>query len=141
MPHSGEWVQIFAYLGAASLILLGMFALVYYRNLIRVILGISLLDGGINLFIITIGYKPGGVAPILINGVAPAGVMVDPVPQALVLTAIVIGVGVQALALALAIQAHRSSGTLDTQELARRIAEENGTRVVDGIPASMEKQA
>lgn len=134
MLEQTAWLYVIAYLGATAMILLGIFALVVYRNVIRMILGLMILDAGINLFLITTGFRPDAVAPILIG--APAGAaMVDPVPQALVLTAIVIGVGVQALALALAVQAHRAYGTLDTQVWARRIAEETGTRVIDDIPA------
>ncbi len=60
--------------------------------------------------------------------------MVDPIPQALVLTTIVIGVGIQALALALVIKTYKAYGTLDTQILARKLTEETGTKLIDGIP-------
>ena len=52
--------------------------------------------------------------------------MVDPLPQALILTAIVIGVGVLALGLALAIQVQRAYGTLDSRELAERLGKGAG---------------
>ena len=136
MADATDWVYVFGYAGAIGLILLGLFALVVYRNLIRMILGLTLLEGGVNLFLIVTGYRPGGVAPILLDGKV-AGPMVDPVPQALVLTAIVIGVGVQALALALAIKAYQAYNTLDTRELAERLAEASGTRVIDGIPVQL----
>jgi len=128
------WLYIFLYCGAIGLILLGIFAIVMYRHLIRIIFGLMLLEAGINLFLITIGYRPNAVAPILVEGQIPAAAMVDPIPQALVLTAIVIGVGVQALALALVIKSYKAYGTLDTKVLAEKIAQESGTHVIDGIP-------
>ncbi|TGO03516.1 hypothetical protein PN36_05670 [Candidatus Thiomargarita nelsonii] len=127
------WIYIFSYCGAIGLILLGIFAMVMYRHLIRIIFGLILLEAGVNLFLITIGYRPNAVAPILVEGQIPAA-MVDPIPQALVLTAIVIGVGVQALALALVVKTYKAYGTLDTKVLAEKIAQESGTHVIDGIP-------
>ncbi len=127
------WLYIFSYCGAIGLILLGIFTIVMYRHLIRIIFGLMLLEAGVNLFLITTGYRPNAVAPILVEGQIPAAAMVDPIPQALVLTAIVIGVGVQALALALVIKSYKAYGTLDTKVLAEKIAEESGTHVIDGI--------
>ncbi|OAD23449.1 NADH-ubiquinone oxidoreductase, chain 4L [Candidatus Thiomargarita nelsonii] len=128
------WIYIFSYCGAIGLILLGIFAMVMYRHLIRIIFGLILLEAGVNLFLITVGYRPNAVAPILVEGQVPA--MVDPIPQALVLTAIVIGVGVQALALALVVKTYKAYGTLDTKVLAEKIAQESGTHIIDGIPVS-----
>jgi multicomponent Na+:H+ antiporter subunit C len=130
------WVYIFSYCGAIGLILLGIFAMVMYHHLIRIIFGLVLLEAGVNLFLITIGFRANAVAPILVDGQMPAA-MVDPIPQALVLTAIVIGVGVQALALALVIKTYQAYGTLDTKQLAQRLAEKSGTHIIDGIPISL----
>jgi len=137
MTQETELVYFISYVGAIGLILLGIYAMVMFRHLIRIIFGLMLLEAGINLFLITIGYRGEAVAPILVNGELPTAIMVDPIPQALVLTAIVIGVGVQALALALVIKTYKAYGTLDTQILARKIAEETGTKVIDGIPVSV----
>ncbi len=134
MTEETTLVDFISYVGAISLILLGIFAMVTFRHLIRIIFGLMLLEAGVNLFLITIGYRGGAVAPILVNGELPTAAMVDPIPQALVLTAIVIGVGVQALALALVIKTYKAYGTLDTQILAQKIAEETGTKLIDGIP-------
>ena len=122
MTEETALVYFISYIGAIGLILLGIFAMVMFRHLIRIIFGLMLLEAGINLFLITIGYQGGAVAPILVNGELPTAAMVDPIPQALVLTAIVIGVGIQALALALVIKTYKAYGTLDTQVLAQKIA-------------------
>ncbi|HEC84482.1 MAG: Na+/H+ antiporter subunit C [Candidatus Parabeggiatoa sp. nov. 2] len=129
-------VYLLSYCGAIGLILLGIFAMTMYQHLIRIILGLMLLEAGVNLFLITVGFRANAVAPILVEAQTSAA-MVDPIPQALVLTAIVIGVGVQALALALVIKTYKAYGTLDTKELAQKIAEESGTHVIDDIPVSL----
>jgi multicomponent Na+:H+ antiporter subunit C len=127
-------LYILSYTGAIGLILLGISAMVMCRHLIRIIFGLILLESGVNLFLITVGYRANAVAPILVDGKIPEAAMVDPIPQALVLTAIVIGVAVQALALALVIKTYKAYRTLDTQELAQKLAQETGTRIVDGTP-------
>jgi hypothetical protein len=68
-------------------------------------------------------YRDGATVPIIVDGFTPA-FMADPVPQALVLTSIVIGVGILALALGLAIRVQRAYGTLDIRELRERMAED-----------------
>ncbi len=105
------------YVGAAGLILIGLFTVLTKRNLIKIIIGLSMLDSGVNLLLIAVGYVHGHTAPIYTKAHANPANMVDPVPQALVLTAIVIGLGVTALALALAIRAYGHYKTLDTRKM------------------------
>lgn len=110
------------YAGATGLIVIGLFAMVTRRHLIRILLGLSLLEAGVNLSLVAAGFRPDSVAPIFSGTVAAGATMVDPVPQALILTAIVIGVGVLALALAMAVKVQRAYNTLDTRQLAERLA-------------------
>ena len=110
------------FLAVAALILIGLYAIVFKRNLIKMVIGITLIESGVNLFLITLGYREGGVAPIYTN--LPAGTsypegMVLPVPQALTLTSIVIGVAVLALMLSLVIHIYRHYGTLDARKIRR----------------------
>ena len=105
------------YIGAFGLIFIGLYIILIKRNLIKVIIGLSILDTGINLFLIAIGYIKGGTAPIFEKSGIKIGRMVDPVPQALVLTAIVIGVAVLALALSLAIRLYHHYGTLNLRKI------------------------
>ena len=97
------------------LMAVGFWGILTRRNLIRMILSLAITETGLHLVMIAAGYVRRGTAPIL-DGAAPAGRMVDPVPQALVLTAIVIGVAVNALLLALVIRLYRKKGTLDVEE-------------------------
>jgi len=105
------------YIGAFGLIFIGFFIILVKRNLIKVIIGFGILDTGINLFLIAIGYISNGTAPIFSKPGLDAGNMVDPVPQALVLTSIVIGVAIMALALSLAIRLYKHYGTLDLRKI------------------------
>jgi len=105
------------YIGAFGLILIGLYIILVKRNLIKVIVGLGILDTGVNLFLISIGYITKGTAPIFSRQEINTERMVDPVPQALVLTAIVIGVAVLALALSLAIRLYQHYGTLNLRKI------------------------
>lgn len=107
------------YIGAFGLIFIGLYIVLVKHNLIRIIMGLDIIDTGVNLFLISIGYVKGGTAPIFSRPDIKASSMVDPVPQALVLTAIVIGVAVLALALSLAIRLHQHYKTLDLRKIRR----------------------
>jgi len=126
---------IILYAAAGALMLIGIGGLVLSRHLLRMLFGLTLLEAGVSLLLIIIGYRPDAAAPILLDGIMPAA-MVDPLPQALVLTAIVIGLGIQALALALILRLHKAWGSFDMREIRQRmeqaIAEESGT----DLPAS-----
>lgn len=105
------------YIGAFALVFIGLSIILIKRNLIKVIIGLSILETGVNLFLITVGYIKQGTAPIFSKPGLDSAVMVDPVPQALVLTAIVIGVAVLALALSMAIRLYRHYGTLNLRKI------------------------
>ncbi|MBN1885138.1 MAG: cation:proton antiporter subunit C [Candidatus Krumholzibacteriota bacterium] len=103
----------------ALLILVGLWGLMTRRNMIRMVLAIAVAETGLQIVMIAVGYVRGGTAPIIdsaLSAEAAAGAAVDPVPQALVLTAIVIGVAVNALILALVVRLHRRGGSLDVDD-------------------------
>ena len=105
------------YIGAFGLVFIGLYILLVKKNLIKIIIGLSILDTGVFLFLIAVGYINKGTAPIFSKpGLNPKN-MVDPVPQALVLTSIVIGVSVLALALALTIRLYKHYGTLNLRKI------------------------
>ena len=111
------------YIIAMLLITLGLYCLLTKRNLIKLIIGLSIMTDGIHLFLISIGYRADGIAPIaygaLLEDPGFAAIAVDPIPQALVLTSIVINICILALALSLIIFAYRHYGTTDLSELRR----------------------
>lgn len=105
------------YIGCFALVLIGLYIVLVKSNLIKVIIGINVIDTGVNLFLISIGYIHMGTAPIFSKAAQEPEAMVDPVPQALVLTAIVIGVSVLALALSIAIRLYGHYGTLNLRKI------------------------
>lgn len=97
--------------GLAFLLMgIGIWGLLSRRHIIKIIISFSLLDTGIHILLVAIGYRKGGTAP-LFDGDLPVseGVArsVDPIPSALVLTAIVIGLAVTALMLSFAVKIYR----------------------------------
>jgi multisubunit Na+/H+ antiporter MnhC subunit len=101
------------------LVIIGLWGVLSRKNLIRIILGFTIFDTGLNISILTFGYIKGGTAPILDKAVGisdAASKIVDPVPQALVLTSIVIGFGITALMLAYAMKLHKEKGTLNIRD-------------------------
>ena len=110
------------FITVVALILIGLYAVIFRRNLIKIVIGISLIQSGVNLFLIALGYRQGAVAPIytsLPEGIMPPEEMVLPVPQALTLTSIVIGVAVLALMLSLVIHIYKNYGTVDANKVRR----------------------
>jgi multicomponent Na+:H+ antiporter subunit C len=95
------------------------------RNLLRFLFGLILISNAANLTIFASGRLTVGAPPLIPLGAdAPVGVVANALPQALVLTAIVIGFGLFAFALVLAFRAYHTLGTLDTDEM--RLAEPRG---------------
>jgi multicomponent Na+:H+ antiporter subunit C len=72
------------------------------------------MGSAVNLFLISLGYRDGSIAPIFTN--APDLQMVMPAPQALTLTSIVINIAVVALMLSFAIIIYQHNGTLDSRK-------------------------
>ncbi len=102
-----------------GLILIGIWGMLTQRNMIRMIIGFSLTDTGIHMVMVSIGYVTAGTAPIINEAVAmndAVNRVVDPVPSALVLTAIVIGLGVTAVMLAFAVRIYKARKTLMIDE-------------------------
>ncbi len=86
------------------------------RDLLRILLGFILFGTGVNLAILLAG-RVGPVLPPLIDDRVLAAGAANPLPQALILTAIVIGFGLTAFALMLTMVAHRELGTVSAEEM------------------------
>ncbi|MBQ9166082.1 MAG: NADH-quinone oxidoreductase subunit K [Oscillospiraceae bacterium] len=113
-------MMVVNYIGSFALIVLGIYCMVAKKNLIKVIIGMGLVDYGANLMIVSTGFNAGGTAPIFtISELDRASFFVDPIPQALTLTSIVIGACVTAMSLALIIKMKEQYGTLNTDEIRR----------------------
>lgn len=101
------------------LVIIGLWGMLTQKNIIKIIIGFSIIDTGIHLIMVSIGFLKGRTAPILDDAVSKADAVtkvVDPIPSALVLTAIVIGLAVTALMLAYAIKLYEKKGSLDIND-------------------------
>lgn len=94
----------------------GLYCVLRKRNIIKIIIGLGIIEYAVNLFFILVGYRSQGRAPVLDKGQAVTNI-VDPLPQALVLTAIVIGLAVTALIVAIAIRVYDKYGTFDITKI------------------------
>lgn len=117
----------FGYSICLMLFAVGLYCVVTKRNLVKIVIGVMVMDHAVNLFLVLLGYRAEGVAPILdrpllsASGSAAdfASASVDPLPQAMVLTSIVISLGVTALLVALCVRIYEKYGTFDIDELRR----------------------
>jgi multicomponent Na+:H+ antiporter subunit C len=92
--------------------------LILSRDLIRVMLGLSILSNGANLLIFTAGRVTRDAPPIIAaDAKVPEGIIANPLPQALILTAIVIGFSLLAFALVLTFRSYRATGNVDLDGL------------------------
>ncbi|MCD6179707.1 MAG: cation:proton antiporter subunit C [Bacteroidales bacterium] len=113
-----EFLTISIYGTAVALMLIGLYAALAKKNLLKIVIGLSIVDSGLHLLFVAIGYVNNGTAPIFSPEVlGSTQAMVDPVPQALVLTAIVIGFAVTAVALSLVIRLYRHHNTAAIDEI------------------------
>ncbi|WP_254537652.1 sodium:proton antiporter [Halomarina litorea] len=110
--------QVVLALVLGLLFALGTF-LVLRRDVVRVVWGVTIISQSANVYLVTMGGLSGTV-PILGHGVPGApGAVTDPLVQALVLTAIVIGFGTTAFALVLTYRVYEEHGTIDLHDLGR----------------------
>lgn len=98
------------------LFLVGLYGVITRRNLIKIAISLSVMEFSVFLFFALIGYIDGGVAPI-VDPADPVKTYVDPLPQAMVLTAIVIGLATTAMLMAVIIRLYRKYGTFDIREM------------------------
>lgn len=105
------------YLAMILLFLVSLYGLVTQRNLIKLIMCFNIMESTFLIFLLTIGYKSEGTYPIIQPGVEQ--VYVNPLPQALALTAIVIGASTTALMLSFAFKLYQRYNTLDIEQIRR----------------------
>ena len=103
------------YIAVVLLTAIGLATILLKRNLIKIFLGVGILTSAANLFIIALGYREEGRAPIFTY--AASEKMVLATPQALTLTSIVIGVATSALMLSFAVMIYKAYGTVNVDEI------------------------
>ena len=104
------------YIMSFLLFLVGLYGVLTRRNLIKIVIGLTIMEFSCFLFLSLLGYIDNGIAPIIKTGVADP-LYVDPLPQAMVLTAIVIGLATNAMLLAIAIRIYKKYGTFDIRKV------------------------
>jgi multicomponent Na+:H+ antiporter subunit C len=105
----------FPFIAVALIAIIGLATMIMRKNIIKIILGLGLLEGAVNLFLVALGYRQDGIAPIFTN--APSTKMVLPTVQAMTLTSIVIGVATLALLLSFAVYIYKKYGTLNSESI------------------------
>ena len=107
------------YVELAAMVLfgIGFTTLLLHKNMIKKIIGFSIMDNAIFLFLAAKGYIEGRTAPIVVDGVQTVEAYINPIPAGLVLTGIVVSVSVTAVMLSLTIRLYRRYHTLDIDEI------------------------
>jgi multicomponent Na+:H+ antiporter subunit C len=118
-----EFVGTLNYWLAAILLLIGLQGMLMRRNLIKKLMAMNVMQVAVIMFFISLAMKDGGTAPIELPGVTDVDAYINPLPHALMLTAIVVGVSTTGVALALLIRIYRYYGTLEEPELLERMQE------------------
>ena len=119
--------QIYGHLDeltAVALFGIGFTLLLLDKNLMKKIIGFSMMDSGIYLFLASYGYIESRLVPIYADGVTDPAAYVNPLPAGLVLTGIVVGVSVTAVMLGLTVRLYERYHTLDIDEIAEKIRRE-----------------
>jgi multicomponent Na+:H+ antiporter subunit C len=110
-------MSVLAYGVVAWLFLIGIYGVVSSRNLVHMVVCLSVAQSATDVLLLEIGYRSGGHAPVFVDLPAHPGPAVDAVMQALALTDVVVGAAITALLLALAVQVNKRAGTLDPDGL------------------------
>ena len=111
----------FLFWGPLFIIFIGIYGVLTNRNLLKILISLDIMDLGINLYIVGVGYIKGGIAPIFTKGMDSSFNYVDPLPQALVLTAIVISLAVLAFSLFLVLKVYERYNSLEINEIYKKI--------------------
>jgi multicomponent Na+:H+ antiporter subunit C len=104
------------------LILVGLYGVIVSRQTLKIVVSLLIMNHGVHLMLLLIGYREGGQPPIMDPGSTVAEFAigaVDPLPQAMVLTSIVIGLGVLALMVSFCVRLYERYGTFDVTQIRR----------------------
>lgn len=111
-----ELLGLYHYWVFAVLLMVGFYAVVAKVNLIKKLIGLSLFQSAVFLLYITMSKVSGGTAPILQRGVTEA-IFSNPLPQVLILTAIVVGISTTALGLGIVVRIREEYGSIEEDEI------------------------
>jgi len=115
--NQSEVIKVIIIIGSMSTFFVGLFGLVTQKHIIKTFISIAIMETSVFLLFIGLSYKQSFLAPILTNGQQNFNNMNDPIPQAMILTAIVIGMAVLALGVSFAIEYYKLTGKTDIDEM------------------------
>lgn len=107
-----QLADIFHYWVFVALLMIGFYAVITRSNLVKKLLGLSIFQAAVFLLFISMGKVDGGTAPIVLDGNWDR-VFSNPLPQVLILTAIVVGISTLSLGLAIVVRIKETYGRID----------------------------
>lgn len=107
----------YVYWSLFAVMMTGLYVVISHGNLLKKLIGLTLFQVGIFLFFISLGKVTGGSEPIIAAGIETYS---NPLPQVLILTAIVVGVATLAVGLALAVRIFEAYGTVEENDVLER---------------------
>jgi multicomponent Na+:H+ antiporter subunit C len=122
----------YAYAASLGLVVIGLYAILVKRNLVKKLIGLNILQAAIILIWVAAATRPDATVPVLegsghgVEHAIEAADYLNPLPHTLMLTAIVVGVATTGVAFALLISIYRRYGTLDETELLNEMREAGG---------------
>ena len=125
-----DFLTNYVELAAMVLFGIGFTTLLLHKNMIKKIIGFSIMDNAIFLFLAAKGYIEGRTAPIVVDGVTSVEAYINPIPAGLVLTGIVVSVSVSAVMLALTVRLYRRYHTLDIDEITQKCRMEDEPDII-----------
>ncbi len=105
------------YLLCFVLFMVGIYGVLTRRNLIKIVISLTIMEFSIFLMLALVGYVSGGQAPLVLDPETPYVQVVDPLPQAMVLTTLVIALATNSMLLTMAIRLYKKYGTFDIRKI------------------------
>ncbi len=117
------WLHRPNFLAFVILFLWGFYIMVTHHNLVKKLIGMYIVQTSVIFFLVAISAKTGAPVPILLSGTGPvqAATYTNPLPHVLTLTAIVVQIATLGVSLALVAAIYRKYGTLDEDEILKRL--------------------
>jgi len=112
-----EVIKIIVTIGSMALFFVGLFGLLTRKHIIKIFMSIAIMESSLFLFFIGLTFNTNFIAPILDNTHVNISNMNDPIPHAMILTAIVIGMAVLALGVSFAIEYYKLTGKTNIDEM------------------------
>jgi multicomponent Na+:H+ antiporter subunit C len=112
-----EFLGLYNYFVFATLLMVGLYCVLSRTNIIKSLIGLSIFQSAVFLLYISMDKVDGGTAPIIPSDAPPDIIYANPLPQVLILTAIVVGISTTALGLAVAVRIREAYGTIEEDKI------------------------